>query len=50
MPILSFKGVTGIAKLRFCASLIMNDTTPITSPALLNRGPPLLPDETGAVI
>src|SRR5262249_17110598 len=39
-----------IAKLRFCASLIVNDTMPIRLPRSSNNPPPDEPADTGALI
>ena len=41
--------LAGTAKLRFCPSFQMKVAMPITSPAALRIGPPLLPGEIGAV-
>src|ERR1017187_4847896 len=40
----------GIAKFTFCASVLLQEVTPITSPLPLTRGPPLLPPEMGQEI
>src|SRR6266699_1913192 len=45
-----FASLIGIAKLRFSPPLRCKVVIPITSPAVLNNGPPLLPGEMGAVI
>src|ERR1035437_8621308 len=37
----------GVAKLTFCASVLLQEVTPMTSPQPLTRGPPLLPPEMG---
>jgi hypothetical protein len=38
------------AKFRFSPAEYLNEITPITRPKLSNNGPPLLPEETGAVV